>query len=110
MQAGIDTLRQIEHALENLRDEEHRLHANLSAINASRSDLLERRLAEIRRLAQVRIRHAVTDTIIDRVDNLSVAVRDALQARKKTITTLQERQATAEKNRHQIVSSHFAAL
>ncbi|MGI9521086.1 MAG: hypothetical protein ACR2PG_05490 [Hyphomicrobiaceae bacterium] len=106
MQAGTETLRQIEHALANLQDEEHRLHDSLGANNATRSNLLELRLADIKRLAQARIRHAIADGIVDRVDNLSATVRDALQARQKTITTLQERQATAEKNRRRIVSDH----
>ncbi|MEZ5818570.1 MAG: hypothetical protein R3D44_15940 [Hyphomicrobiaceae bacterium] len=104
MQSGQQTLAGIEEALRDVTDQEARLTRELETANRERVGLVADRLEALRHLAAIRARDALADGVIDDADNLTHQVRGILEARLKTITGLQERQAKAEAERSEQIA------
>ena len=95
--SGQQTLASIEKSVEQLRDDESQLRKLMEDANSERSKLIEQRFENIRTLAIVRTRTALSDGVIDEADRLSYKVRALLQARSKTIKTLKARLTKSQK-------------
>ncbi|MGE0766296.1 MAG: hypothetical protein AB7L90_07510 [Hyphomicrobiaceae bacterium] len=99
MQSGRDTLAGIEEALRELKGQEATLARELETTNNERVGIIANRLEALRRLAAIRARDAMSDSVIDEADNLTHQVRGILEARLRTVAALADRQEKAEAER-----------
>ncbi len=100
--SGHETLSEIERTIVDLREKERALQVELESRTTERSAMIERRVAAYRDLAEVRMRHAVSDGVIDEADRLSKRVANLLVARQKTINELKARAAQTDEERDRL--------
>lgn len=110
MQAGSETLKSIEAALQDLRRDEQDLRKQLQDAGNERTAIMTKRLDAFKELARVRARHAIADGVIDQADRLSEQVESILSARQKTVESLNARAEAAEAMRAQKLAEHEALL
>ncbi len=96
MATGQQTLAEIEAAIGKLGRREDELGSALSAANVVRSELLQKRTGLVRRLAEVRVKSALSDGVVDEADRLQSDVELILAARQRTIAGITRRKAEAE--------------
>ena len=105
MISGRQTLSEIERSIQDLRQQEQQLLADMEKINAHHVRLMEQRTAAFRELAEVRARNAVADGVIDQADALQHKVASLLGARQTTIDGLKTREGSAHGQRDKLNSA-----
>ncbi len=105
MISGRQTLSEIERSIQDLRQQEQQLLAEMEQINAHHVRLMKQRTAAFRELAEVRARNAVADGVIDQADALQHKVASLLQARQTTIDSLKTREGAAHGKRQKLNSA-----
>ncbi len=91
MISGRKTLASIERAIDDIQRSEKRIQQELENANNKRIELEGKRTATIRELAELQIKNALADGIIDDVDRLAQRVKTMLIARNKTISAIKSR-------------------
>jgi uncharacterized phage infection (PIP) family protein YhgE len=99
MVSGRETLSQIERSIEDLRRQEQQLMREVEGITAHHVRLLEQRTDAYRELAEVRIRSAVSDGVINEADALHHQVESLMKARQVSIDQLKARKTAADEKR-----------
>jgi DNA repair exonuclease SbcCD ATPase subunit len=104
METGQETLASIEQALAEVSADVQRLTAELDSANQEKARLIAERLEGFRELARLRASLAVVDGVIDETDQLSGQVRSILDARQRTLTALQQREAASNRERERLIA------
>lgn len=99
MVSGRETLSEIERSIEDLRRQEQQLMREVEGITGHHVRLLEQRTAAYRELAEVRIRNAVSDGVINEADALHHQVESLMKARQVSIDQLKARKTAADQKR-----------
>lgn len=108
MTTGRQTLASIEEALKQVSADADRLSAELDKANQDKARLIAERLTAFQELAKFRAQLAVVDGVIDEADQLSAQVTTILQARQKTLSAMQQREAAANAARERLVAEQKA--
>ncbi len=101
MVSGRDTLASIERAIDDVQRSETSVQKSLEEANQKRVKLNKKRTEVLRNLAELRVKHALADGIIDSADRLAHQVKTLLKAREKTVASIKTRLETIEKNRQE---------
>ncbi len=101
MISGRETYSRIEKSLEDLERQERQVRSDVEGLTKHHASLLQQRTAAFRELAEVRMRSAISDGVIDEADALEHRVESLLKARQATVDALEAREgkATAERRR-----------
>ena len=110
MISGRKTLNSIESGIQDIQNSINELQGELKKANDKKAKLLEKRIKLFHELAEVRIKDALSDGVIDETDNLSHQVRALLEAREKTITSLKEQYKSSDGRRSSLLKEHSKLL
>ncbi|MDX2289291.1 MAG: hypothetical protein NW217_10790 [Hyphomicrobiaceae bacterium] len=110
MTTGRQTLEEIEAAIGKLGRREDELGWGLAAATSARADRLRDRAALVRRFAEVRVRSALSDGVVDEADRLESDVALILAGRQRTIASVAARKADADERHAGLLAESTAAL